>query len=80
MNKRSIVTVVIFALIIVVLVVSILDKPDITHDAFSILVISWLFYETLNQRTDIQRLFDEVRKLKEVIKKWQDTNFRSQSR
>ena len=74
MNKRTITTLIIAILTIVILGISILDKPDITHDAFSILVISWIFYETLNQRTDIQRIKDTLKSIQEVINKWQAIN------
>ena len=78
MKKDILIQVLIYFALFSLIVLSILDAPAFPQDAFSIIVITWVFYETLRQKVEIVKLHDEIKLIKEVVNnKWQGTNFQS---
>ena len=74
MKKDIIIRVCIYLVLFGLIIVSIFDAPRLPNDAFSILLITWLFYETIDQKVKISHLTDEIRMIKEMIKGWKSTN------
>ena len=64
--------VVIYAALFSLIIISILDAPEIPQDAFGVAVITWIFYEVVSQKVEIVKLHDEIKEMKrEVMLKWQ---------
>ena len=81
MKKDILIQVLIYFALFSLIVLSILDAPMIPQDVFGVILITWVFYETLRQKVEIVKLHDEIKLIKEVVSnKWQGTNFRSQSK
>ena len=64
MRKKFIIMIAIYIALLAFIIISILDKPAFGDDAFSLSILSWMFYTTAKHETDLQKLKDEVRELK----------------
>ena len=78
MLKDIIFHVLIYAGLFTLIVVSILDAPVFPQDAFSIILITWMFYETMNQKFQIIKLREDIKRMKEVMEGWTDSSSHQQ--
>jgi len=65
MTKRYFIMLAIYGVLFTFIVISMLDGPNFGDNAFSIAILTWMFYTTAKHETELEHLKDEIRVIKE---------------